>query len=301
MHLASAIEQFFTYLELERALSANTIDAYESDIRLFLKFVGDVELSQINRQQISNWIESMIHMNYERSSVARKLIAIHELFRYLVHEKLIESDISEELFLPKPKQFVPETLSTEEIERILAIPDRSKPSGLRDYAMIELIYSSGLRVSEVCNLPLTAVNFEEGFVKIFGKGKKERSVPLGSRSISALKDYLCNGRPLLLKKNTRSDLFISNRGGAISRKIFWAKLKEYAVIAGIVKNTKPHMLRHSFATHLLENGADLRVIQEMLGHENISTTEIYTHVDKKRIVAQYEKFHPRAHLDDSDL
>jgi integrase/recombinase XerD len=217
-------------------------------------------------------------------------------FSFLVREKIATENVVSDIFLPKSQRRLPDTLSVDEIEQILSIPDRNRPDGLRDYAMLELMYGSGLRISELCSLELQALDFENNFLKIMGKGSKERSIPLGTCSREALQMYLTSARPHFVKTHTGSALFLSNRGRAISRKTFWRSLKNYAILAGMVKNTKPHMLRHSFATHLLENGADLRFIQEMLGHENVSTTEIYTHVDQKRMGEQYERFHPRSRL-----
>jgi integrase/recombinase XerD len=226
------------------------------------------------------------------------LIALDTFFSFLVREKIVAENVIGDIFLPKSQRKIPDTLSLREIENILSAPDQNTPHGLRDYAMLELMYGSGLRISELCSMELQAVDFENDFLKIFGKRSKERSVPLGSQAREALRRYLSLGRPHFVKKNTGSALFLSNRGRAISRKTFWLNLKQYALRVGETKNVKPHMLRHSFATHLLENGADLRIIQELLGHENISTTEIYTHVDQKRILEQYERFHPRSHFGD---
>lgn len=300
MLLSRSIERFFVFLELEKAAAKNTIDAYESDLRLLLALTGDMEIVELSPDHIRNWMEQMIEAGYARASMARKLIAVHAFLRFCVHEQWICEDFAEGIFLPKPQQRLPETLNLQEIEAIFAVPDQNTPEGLRDYAMLELIYSSGLRISEACNLEIQNLNLEEHFIRVEGKGSKERSIPLGARSIDALRRYLIQARPLLMKKTTGSALFLSRRGGPISRKTFWAKLKDYALGAGVMKNTKPHMLRHSFATHLLEHGADLRVIQEMLGHANIATTEIYTHVDQQRLLQQYERFHPRAHLDIDD-
>lgn len=297
MLLSEAIEKFYVFLELEKGVAENTVEAYEGDIRLFAAFTGNCEIETLTHKRVTDWIESMLQDHYERSSMTRKLVSLNVFFSYLVKEKLLKENIVSAIFLPKPQKKIPETLSIEEIRQLLSVPDQNTPEGLRDYAMLQLMYGSGLRVSELCGLPLQALDFETQFVKIFGKGSKERSVPLGSHAIEALQHYLKNGRPYFVKSKTGSAIFLSNRGTAISRKTFWLRLKGYAEHSGVTKHTKPHMLRHSFATHLLENGADLRIIQELLGHENISTTEIYTHVDQKRLCEQYEKFHPRAQLE----
>ncbi|MDR1906686.1 MAG: site-specific tyrosine recombinase XerD [Puniceicoccales bacterium] len=297
MLLSEAMEQFFVFLELEKAVSENTVDAYESDVRLFCQFCGNGDIQSVNRKQIVVWVEYLLGKNYERSSMTRKLVALNTFFTFLVREKIVSENIVDDIFLPKPQRKIPDTLSLNEIEKILSIPDQNRPCGLRDYAMLELMYGSGLRISELCSLELQALDFENNFLKIMGKGSKERTVPMGTYANEALRRYLSSARPRFVKKYTGSALFLSNRGKAISRKTFWKILKNYSKLAGMIKNTKPHMLRHSFATHLLENGADLRSIQEMLGHENISTTEIYTHVDQKRMREQYERFHPRSNLD----
>ncbi|MDR3317667.1 MAG: site-specific tyrosine recombinase XerD [Puniceicoccales bacterium] len=303
MLLSDAVERFFVFLELEKAAAKNTVDAYESDVRLFCRFCGDCSdgdctLQSINREQVVAWVESLVKRNYERSSIARKLVSLNTFFLFLLREKILTENIVSDIFLPKPRQKIPETLSLKEIEKILSIPNQNNPDGLRDYAMLELMYSSGLRISELCTLPLQALDLKNCFLKIIGKRSKERSLPMGTQSIEALKRYLTIGRPCFIKENTGSALFLSKRGGMISRKTFWRRLKKYSRLAEITKNTKPHMLRHSFATHLLENGADLRIIQEMLGHESISTTEIYTHVDQKRVREQYERFYLRPQLEE---
>ncbi|MDR2812893.1 MAG: site-specific tyrosine recombinase XerD [Puniceicoccales bacterium] len=297
MLLLEAAERFFIFLELEKAVSDNTVDAYGSDIRLFCQFCGENEIEFVDRGWVVVWVESLLEKNYERSSMARKLVALNSFFSFLVREKIILENIVEDIFLPKPRRKIPDTLSLHEIEKILSIPDRNRPDGLRDYAMLELMYGSGLRVSELCSLELQALDFENNFLKVTGKGNKERSIPMGSCARAALQCYLSSARLHFMKKHTGSALFLSNRGKAISRKTFWRRLKDYSKRAQVTKNTKPHMLRHSFATHLLENGTDLRMIQEMLGHESVSTTEIYTHVDQRRMRECYEQFHPRFRLD----
>jgi integrase/recombinase XerD len=297
MLLLEAAERFFIFLELEKAVAQNTIDAYESDVRLFCQFCDNCNIQLINRERVIAWIEFLLKKNYKRASMARKLAALGSFFSFLAREKIIPGNIVSDIFLPKPQRKIPDTLSLNEIEQILSIPDRDKPDGLRNYAMLALMYGSGLRISELCSLEIQALDFENNFLKIMGKGSKERSIPLGSCARGALQIYLSSARPHFVKTYTGSALFLSNRGRAISRKTFWRNLKKYAAQAGMMRNTTPHMLRHSFATHLLENGADLRFIQEMLGHENVSTTEIYTHVDQKRMREQYEQFHPRFRFD----
>jgi integrase/recombinase XerD len=242
-------------------------------------------------------VEYLLAHGYERSSIRRKLVALNAFSSFLVREKILQTNILSDIFLPKTGRKIPDTLSLGEIENILTIPDRRTPNGLRDYAMLELMYATGLRISELCSLELQALDWGNNFLKVMGKGSRERTVPIGNYARDALRSYLSLARPHFVRKVTGSAVFLTRRGRAISTKTFWRNLKVYARLAGTEKNTKPHMLRHSFATHLLENGADLRVIQEMLGHENISTTEIYTHLDQKRVLRQYERFHPRAQME----
>jgi integrase/recombinase XerD len=296
MLLSEAAERFFIFLELERAVAQNTVAAYESDVRLFCAFCGDRDIQRIGREEVRLWIECLWERHYERSSVARKLVALNTFFTFLFREKELRENVTGDIFLPKRCRKIPDTLSLREIENILSLPEQSSPDGLRDYAMLELMYGSGLRVSELCGLPLQALDGDRNFLRISGKGNRERSVPVGSRSRLALERYFAESRPHFVKKCTGSFVFLSRRGTPISRKTFWRRLKDYARLAGMVKNTKPHTLRHSFATHLLENGADLRVIQQMLGHENIATTEIYTHLDQRHLRERYEQFHPRTRL-----
>lgn len=292
MLLSQAIEKFFVFLELEKGIAENTISAYESDLLLWSRFDPSCDLSMINYDHVLTWVESLISLGYKRSSIARKLVALNAFFSFAKQELLCDHNPIEKIILPKPERQLPEILSVSEIEQILSVIDTTTPRGIRDYAMLEVIYSCGLRVSEACNLRLQSIDFESEFIKIFGKGKKERVVPLGNFAIFALRRYLSEVRPNWLEKGGEGYVFLSNRGCPISRKTFWLNLKSYARMGGILKNIKPHMLRHSFATHLLGNGADLRMIQEMLGHESITTTEVYTHIDSKRIVTLYRQFHP---------
>ena len=214
--------------------------------------------------------------------------------RFLVAEKVIRNDFTELISAPKLARHLPETLSPEEVEALLDAPSRHSAQGLRDRAFLELMYSSGLRVTELCQLTLQDLDLEEGFLRVeAGKRGKDRLVPVGGKAAEAIQRYLHNGRPSLVRPKTGSALFLSNRGAALSRKTVWYWIKQYAERAGIKKPVKPHLLRHSFATHLLSNGADLRAIQEMLGHADIGTTEIYTRVDRQRLVEAHGRFPPR--------
>lgn len=290
------VDDFLLYLQTERGLSANTVEAYGNDLAHawdYLKAQNVGDWSCVDREHLEGWLNELSKLDYEPATVARKLSALRMFAKFLVREHVCAKDFCELLDTPKLHRKLPGTLSADEVERLLDAPDEESPQGIRDRAMLELMYSSGLRVSELCGLPLQAVDLDHGFVRIFGKGSKERVVPVGSKAIEALERYLSVARPKLVKPRTGSDLFLSQWGRALSRKTFWVNLRQHAATAGITKPVKPHLLRHSFATHLLENGADLRAIQEMLGHADISTTQIYTAVKTESLATQHAQFHPR--------
>jgi integrase/recombinase XerD len=299
-NLAEVIEAFTVHVELEKGLSANTVSGYFSDLEQcagFLNSIGIQDWEKVSHDHISLWISSLSGDDYAVSSLARKLTSIRLMARFLVRESLRKDDFSELLSGPKMVRRIPMTLSPEEVDRLLSAPDLTTPYGVRDRAMLELFYSSGLRVSELATLELHQLDFEQGFLRVFGKGSKERLVPIGSKALEAINSYLDSARAFFVKVHTGSDLFLSERGKAISRKMLWVIIKRYAIAAGIEKPVKPHLLRHSFATHLLNGGADLRAIQEMLGHADISTTQIYTTVEDSRLLEQHNKFHPRNRLE----
>jgi integrase/recombinase XerD len=227
------------------------------------------------------------------ATVARKLTALRMLARHLVRERVRDDDFTELITGPKIARRMPATLTEAEIARLVTAPGGGDPRSLRDRAVLELFYSSGLRVSELAGLRLQQIDLEHGFVRVLGKGARERVVPIGGRACTAVAEYEASGRPHLVKARTGSELFLNNRGGALSRVAVWMIVKKHAQRAGIAKNVKPHALRHSFATHLLTGGADLRAIQEMLGHASLSTTQIYTAVEPQRLVEHHAKFHPR--------
>jgi len=293
---ANDIEAFLGFLGLERGLSKNTLSAYRSDLDQGAAFLAMREVRDwrtVTRAQAGEWVQSLNGRVCSPSSQARKLTALRGLARFLVREKIRDDDFTELLAAPKLSRRIPGTLTPEEITRLLAAPIGGDARALRDRALLELFYSSGLRVSELAGLTLQQVDLNEGFIRVFGKGSKERVVPVGGRAADAVTTYLAAGRPQLVKTRTGSQLFLNNRGAALSRVMLWKLVKTYAARAGITKNVKPHGLRHSFATHLLTGGADLRAIQEMLGHASISTTQIYTAVETKRLLDQHAKFHPR--------
>ena len=291
------VESFLAWLELERGLSRNTISAYGRDLAQYTKFLkkqGVADWTAADEGVVSAWTVHLSEAQYARSSQARKLSAIRMLARHLVREGIRNDDFTELVSAPKRTRKLPEVLTHDELKRLLEAPSTTTPHGLRDRAMLELFYSSGLRVSELCGILLQSINLDDGYVSVFGKGSKERIAPIGSAAVTAVQDYLAGGRPHFVKAKTGSELFLSQQGKAISRKMVWVLIKQYAAKAGIKKPIKPHLLRHSFATHLLEGGADLRAIQEMLGHSDISTTQIYTSVQSARLADEHALYHPRS-------
>ncbi|MBC2744492.1 MAG: site-specific tyrosine recombinase XerD, partial [Desulfosarcina sp.] len=226
-------------------------------------------------------------------SRARHLVSLRGFFKFLTNEKIIEKNPAKQIDLPKTGLYLPEVLTVADVEALIEAPDRNKPEGLRDAAMLELLYGAGLRVSELIRLEMTGINLEAGFVRVFGKGSKERVVPVGRMALTAVQDYLDRSRPLLLKNRSSIYLFVTRRGSAMTRQSFWNLTGRYGRLAKLKKTITPHSLRHSFATHLLEGGADLRAVQMMLGHADISTTQIYTHVAHRQLVEAHKKYHPR--------
>lgn len=293
---ADDLDDFLGNLELERGLSRNTAKSYESDLKQaahFLKKYGAASWRKVTPKHLTAWLHWLTDQQFSESSQARKLSAVRMLCRFLVRERKREDNPTELLAGPKIRRKLPQTLSTGEMQKLLAAPTGADTYAIRDRAMLELVYSSGLRASEICGLTLQQVDLEHGFVRVFGKGSKERVVPLGEKAKEAVQAYLGSARPRLVKPKTGSELFITERGKAMSRKTLWVMVKSAAHRAGIEKPVKPHLLRHSFATHLLGGGADLRAIQEMLGHASIGTTQIYTAVESSRLLDQHAKHHPR--------
>jgi len=291
----SDISAFLAWVQLERGLSKNTVESYEADLiqcACFLKKKGSCNWKDVSLEDISNWISSLTADGYAVASLSRKLSALRMIVRYLIAEGRLENDFTELITNPKKGRFLPHALSIEEIDKFLSVPDLNTPMGKRDRAIFELMYGSGLRVSEVSTVLLNSINLEEGFARIFGKGAKERIVPVGGHAILAVRNYLHGGRPFLVKDKSGGELFLSKRGTPISRKMIWVLVKDYARRAGIEKNLTPHGLRHSFATHLLMGGADVRAVQEMLGHADVGTTQIYTHVESQRLLDEHANFHP---------
>lgn len=290
---AEVLNRFLVYITVQKGLSQNTVNAYSTDLKYFAQFLQskNTSLTQFTQTDISDYIVKCHEANEKPSTIARVISSIKALCKFLVLEGIIKEDPSLLISSPRKWQMTPKALYLEEIKRLL---NTELPTAmyLRDTAMLELLYSSGLRVSELVNLKVSDIHFDAGFVRIIGKGDKERVVPMNMRCLNKIKRYIEELRPSLLKGKTSPYLFLSNRGTAMTRQRFWQALKDFGKVAGI--QISPHMIRHSFATHLLDRGADLRAVQKMLGHADISTTEIYTKVSRQRIREAYDKFHPRA-------
>lgn len=284
---------YLDYLAVEKGLARNSLASYGTDLRRFGEWLKEREIDSVKRQDIVRYFQSLRSSGISARSVARALAALRGFFRFLVRERHLQHDPTENLDNPKLWTTLPQSLQPGEVEALLAAPDRSTPDGVRDTAMLELLYATGLRVSELIRVKLEDLVLDAGFLRTFGKGAKERIVPFGDSAREAIAAYMERGRPHF---NRRSDphLFLTNRSRPMSRQTFWMKIVKYARTAGIKSHISPHVLRHSFATHLLENGADLRSVQLMLGHSDISTTQIYTHVSRARLQKLYDQFHPRA-------
>lgn len=291
------IANFLNYLAVERGLSLNTQESYGRDLRQFARFLkihSITGLNQIGKHQVMGFLIDLQRAGKEPSTIARHLAALKGFFRFLVNEGLVDKDPTLNLESPKLRKKLPKVLTAAEVDNLLNQPKSGQVAGARDKAMLEVLYATGLRVSELCSLNLNDVNLELGYVRCIGKGSKERIVPLGNLAIEAVTAYLRLGRVKLLKQPGEKAMFLNHHGGRLTRQGFWKLIKKYAKDASIDKEITPHTLRHSFATHLLENGADLRSVQEMLGHADITTTQIYTHLTKNKIRDVYSKTHPRA-------
>ncbi|VFQ47176.1 site-specific tyrosine recombinase XerD [Desulfoluna butyratoxydans] len=290
------IDQFMTHLRVERGLAELSIDAYASDLTRYAGFMEDNGMADVTEDDTYAILKHMIGLRDEglgSRSRARHLVSIRSFYRFLAEEKVLVSDPSSLIEFPKTGLKLPDTLSVSDVKKLLEAPDPSSARGMRDAAMIELLYAAGLRVSELIHLSLNDINLEAGFVRVFGKGSKERVVPMGRFAVDKLRTYLTTGRPLLLKHVTSSTLFVARAGKPMTRQGFWKLLNKYTALAGLTGKISPHTLRHSFATHLLMGGADLRVVQVMLGHTDISTTQIYTHITGDHLQAMHRTCHPR--------
>jgi integrase/recombinase XerD len=291
--LRGQMTAYLNFCRLEKGLSPNSLQAYSTDLSSFSAFIADSGQFP-DADGLNRYLESLSRSGLSGRSIARRVAALRGLYGFLLREGLIDADPSESLRPPKQWRTIPKFLNIEEIDRIIAAVDTSRPVGLRDRAMIELLYASGLRVSELCRLGIGDLNRDLGVLRTTGKGNKQRLVPAGKEAIRAVEAYLAGGRAALLKNRPSRYLFVTARGGCLTRQAFWKLLRAHGRKAGIFRDLTPHVLRHSFATHLLEGGADLRSVQTMLGHADISTTQIYTHVMRSRLRETVEKHHPRA-------
>lgn len=287
------LKSFLNYLAVEKGLSRNTLESYERDLRKYFSFLDNKEPGEITQQDVLDFLSMLSREGMAVPSQARSLSAVRGFHRYLLTDGLSSSDPTANIDTPHGWTRLPKTLSSGEVESLLSQPDLADPLGIRDKAMLEVLYAAGLRVSELVGLRLQDINLERGYVVVVGKGSKERAVPLGEVAAVRVREYLDRARPLLIKEAGSDSVFISLRKRQITRQMFWERIKHYVRKAGITRNVSPHTLRHSFATHLLDNGADLRSVQAMLGHSDISTTQIYTHVSRERLKKTHEKYHPR--------
>lgn len=295
MAINNILMDYLHYLKVERGLSENTINSYGIDLKLFLEYLRENEIpsfKQVNKEVIVNYMQSEKNNNKANSSILRSVSSLRKFFQYLAQEKIIEKDPMLLIDTPKKKQHLPQVLTKEEVEKLLRSPNTGQVLGLRDRAMLELMYATGLRISEIINLKLEDLHLTMGTLQTLGKGHKERIVPVGDEAIKWVNRYLEEARPKLLKQKRSNYLFLNFHGNNLTRQGVWKNLKAEVRKAGIQKNITPHTLRHSFATHILENGADLRIVQELLGHADISTTQIYTHLSNKQLADIYNRAHP---------
>ncbi len=289
---------FKYHLQIDKRLSKNTIQAYMTDLELYGEFIKKYQLdvkfiTDVQKEHIEKYIASLKRADFSKQSIARKIIAIKEFHKFLCAEKITDEDPAKFIELPKASKPLPVVLNKEEIAKMLDSIEMKTPLGLRNKAMIETLYASGLRISELVGLKTSDIHLREKYIVVVGKGNKERMVPLGEMAILALRNYIEKGRPLLAKK-PGNILFYNYQGNPISRQSLYKYIVKLAAENGITKEISPHTIRHSFATHLLEGGTDLRIVQELLGHEDISTTQIYTHIDRLRLKEMYEHTHPLA-------
>jgi integrase/recombinase XerD len=290
------LDAYLSHLAVERRLSPNTVESYGRDLAQLARAAAgwDRAVESLDRRALEQLVRELMGEGRSPRSVARAVACIRGFYRYLVVSGRRQDNPADDLRAPRAWKTLPKFLAAEDIDRLLAAPDTTDPRGLRDRALIELLYATGLRVSELVGLRPQDLNINGGYLTCFGKGRKQRIVPFGDEAASWLRKYVTDGRPALMKRSASARLFVNARGGgALTRVGFWKILKQYGKQAGVRGSLSPHVLRHSFATHLLERGADLRAIQMMLGHSDLSTTQIYTHILDARLRAVYEKFHPR--------
>jgi len=290
------IDEFPNFMAVEKGSSLNTLEAYSRDLRRFAGYLKEEKIpspEDVFPEHLVAFLGTLKREGLSATSINRNLAAIRGLYRYLLRSGHIPENTLTKVSLAKTWMRLPDTLNLQEMEELLQKPDDTNPSGLRDKAMFELLYATGLRVSELVTLTVNAVNWQVGCLTATGKGRKERIVPIGKTAIAILRRYMEESRPLLLKGKKTDVLFVNRRGGGLTRQALWKTIRKYALLAGIQKKVHPHTFRHSFATHLLEGGADLRAVQVMLGHADISTTQVYTHVTRERLREIHRKYHPR--------
>lgn len=298
----SALKQYLRFVKVEKGLAENSVISYRNDLERYLRFISnDLQINQlggITLAHIENFLMELLSMELSISTIARNISSIRSFHEFVIVEKLADANPAELVELPKKAKKLPEVLTAVEVEQIIDSADRTISTGVRDAAILETLYASGMRVSELTELEMDDLYFEIGFIKVIGKGNKERLVPMGELAQKAVEHYVENARIDFLSskkpEKSKNRVFINQRGGPLTRMSIWNIVNKYAEKAGIKKNVYPHIFRHSFATHLLEGGADLRAVQEMLGHSSIITTEIYTHVDRSLLHQIHKEFHPRA-------
>lgn len=291
------VEDYLAYLSVERGLAGNTLEAYGRDLQAYVRFLMEhnlITFPETNKETVRAYLEQLYRLGRATSTISRNLAAIKSFYQFLVREGRLAENPTEHLESPKVEKRLPHVMTLAEVELLLGQPAPDGAANLRDKAMLEVLYATGIRVSELVSLDRNDINLEAGFLRCLGKGSKERIVPLGSVAIRAVGQYIQTARPELCKSASELALFVNQHGRRLTRQGFWKIIKRYAKEAQIDENITPHTLRHSFATHLLENGADLRSVQEMLGHADISSTQIYTHVTRNRLKEVYQKAHPRA-------
>jgi integrase/recombinase XerD len=302
MAFSKELQHYLQFIKLEKGLADTSAESYENDLKRYLKFVAEElkvgNLAGVTLQHIEQYLAELTGMGLEVSTIARNISSIRSFHEFAVAEQFAEANPAELVELPKKAKKLPEVLTPEEVLAIIDEADRTDPAGIRDAAILETLYASGMRVSELTDLEMDRLFFEIGFIRVIGKGNKERLVPVGEHAQLAIEHYIETSRKEFINNDkpgkTKNRLFLNQRGGPLSRMSIWNIVNKYAMKAGIKKNVYPHIFRHSFATHLLEGGADLRAVQEMLGHTSILTTEIYTHVDRSLLHQIHKEFHPRA-------
>ncbi|NVK22110.1 MAG: site-specific tyrosine recombinase XerD [Kangiellaceae bacterium] len=294
-HDISLIEQFCDQIWMEQGLSDATLSSYRTDLKLFSEWLANnhSSLMECSSSDIQAYLAFRYQKKYNSRSTARFLSSSRKFYQYLLQNNRIKTNPTEQIESPKIQPPVPKSLSEAEVDQLLAQPDTETALGLRDKAMLELLYSSGLRISELISVEINQIGFQQGVMRVIGKGNKERLVPIGEEALQSLTDYIRHGRPELAKDKVVDWLFLSTRAQKMTRQTFWHRIKQYSLKANINKHLSPHTLRHAFATHLLNHGADLRTLQMLLGHSDLSTTQIYTHVAKERLKQLHSKHHPR--------